>query len=275
MGTYRIACHLIIFGRTLRDRPPEKAYEQALEEVFAIVAEAGYDGVEGVGARSADHLVELAVLGRKYGLSLVNAGGPDQEQKLRYNITLGNAACNVPEQNKKDYGATQPWRQRLDDATLRRVADDARPACQRAAELGIKPFQHTHMGKVMETVEDAHRLLSILPELTLLYDTGHLAAAGSAPIDVLRDSVLRGRLGHVHLKDTWVEHPAQRAMDRRDWHFEELGQGNVGIEFGPLLSELEATGYRDWISVEQYSPTSHPPAEAARLNRQYLRRLGY
>jgi inosose dehydratase len=124
-------------------------------------------------------------------------------------------------------------------------------------------------------VEDARRLLALVPELTLLFDSGHLAAAGSDPRDALRDPALRQRIGHVHLKDTWVQQRPDGGTAERFWHFEELGRGNVGTDFAAMLSELEATGYDGWVSVEQDRPTAHPPEEAARLNREYLRRLGY
>ncbi len=274
MGRFRIACHLILFWNL----PNEGRQEIVLEEAFASVARAGYEGVEGVQVASADDLVEKAVLARKYGLQIVNTGAPDNDTRFKYNVTLGNRASGLRELTKRPFGAPQRFRSHLTDEQWQRVADELRPVARRAVELGVKPFHHSHMGQVIETVQDARRLLGLVPELTLLFDCGHLAAAGSDPRDALRDPALRTRIGHVHLKDTWVGEgkPAPgHGTDERYWHFEELGRGNVGTDFAALLSDLDATGYDGWVSVEQDRPTAHEPEEAARLNREFLKRLGY
>jgi len=38
---------------------------------------------------------------------------------------------------------------------------------------------------------------------------------------------------------------------------------------------LEKVGYGGWISIEQDAPTHHSPAETAKINREYLKDLGY
>ena len=67
MGKFRLACHLIQFRGEQHENP---------EKVLAEVAEAGWDGVEGLKIDSGDDLVAKANLARKNGLHLVNVGGP-------------------------------------------------------------------------------------------------------------------------------------------------------------------------------------------------------
>ena len=58
--------------------------------------------------------------------------------------------------------------------------------------------------------------------------------------------------------------------------FAELGAGNLGLDVPKVLAGLEKAGYDGWISVELdqcYPP--RPPAEAAKMNREFLRKLGY
>ena len=99
MAKFRLACHLIQFGGEQNQNP---------EKVFREVAEAGWDGLEGIGAKNADELVSLATLARKYGLHIVNVGGPPATEKVKYNITLGNGASETPGLRRADWGGPEP-----------------------------------------------------------------------------------------------------------------------------------------------------------------------
>ena len=58
--------------------------------------------------------------------------------------------------------------------------------------------------------------------------------------------------------------------------FAELGTGNLGLDVKAALEGLESVGYDGWVSVELDRPyPPRPPAEAAVVNREYLRSLGY
>jgi inosose dehydratase len=104
-----------------------------------------------------------------------------------------------------------------------------------------------------------------------------MLAANSNPMDALKK--WGKRIGHVHLKDTRAKDPAQwnRWVHKfgQDACFEELGKGNLGLDVRAILKGLEEAGYDGWISVEQDRVTSHTPADTARVNREYLRTLGY
>ena len=96
MGKFRLACHLIQFRGEQHENP---------EKVLAEVAEAGWDGVEGLKIDSGDDLVAKANLARKNGLHLVNVGGPSPLDRVRYNIALGNDAAEVPSCRRAMWGA--------------------------------------------------------------------------------------------------------------------------------------------------------------------------
>ena len=68
----RIAAHLCGWPAEVVQNP---------RRVMQIVSEAGYDGVEGFGAKTADELVDMAALAAEYGLHLVNFSGPDPQMK--------------------------------------------------------------------------------------------------------------------------------------------------------------------------------------------------
>ena len=265
MGKFRLACHLIQFGGEQRDNP---------EKVLREVADAGWDGVEGLGIETSDQLVEMATLARSLGLHIVNAGGAGLD-RVRFNIALGNDAAEVPSLRRSEWGGSDPSDADFENAA--RTLDDVLAFCD---AHDIKGFHHAHLGTLLETVDDAERLMAAAPSLWLLFDTGHMLAAGSDPMQVFESDNLRNRIGHVHLKDCHADDPetwdyrTQRFGEQA--RFAELGAGNLGLDVKAALEGLEAVGYDGWVSVELDRPyPPRPPAEAAVVNREYLRSLGY
>lgn len=268
MAKFRLACHLIQFGGEDRANP---------DKVFREVADAGWDAVEGQIVHDAAELVELAAKARKYGLHIVNILGAQNAgiDTVKFNITLGNTQAEVPVRGRTAYGGPDP-----DDADFERAARSLDQVLAFAVEHGVKAFHHAHLGTMIETVEDAEKLLSAAPDLWLLLDTGHLLAARSDPMQVFANSLLRHRIGHVHLKDFHADDPQtwnhRAAKFGETGRFAELGAGNCGLSVKAVLQELEVIGYDGWVAVELDRPyPPRPPAEAARVNREYLAKLGY
>ena len=240
------------------------------------MAEAGWDGVEGIGISSSDDLIDMATLASRFGLHLVNVGGHGPAiDAVKYNITLGNDAAEVPGLGRSDWGGDNPTETDFEQAA--QTLDEILDFCD---QHNIKGFHHAHLGTMIETVEDAEQLMSAAPKLWLLFDTGHLLAAGSDPMQVFDKPILRNRIGHVHLKNF-------HANDPQSWNhrtqkfgeqgrFAELGAGNVGLDVEAVLSALAEVGYEGWVSAELDRPyPPRPPAEAAKVNRGYLASLGY
>jgi len=188
---FRIACHLCGWPQDVREDR---------EKVMRIISEAGYEGVEGFDVKSPEDLVNLACLAARFNLRLLNVRAPDFENKLRFSATLGNDALEVPALKRSDFGGTNP-----SQADFERAAEALRENCRKAAALHLKPFHHTHVGLILETLEDADRLLPLVPELHLLLDTGHLKAAHSEPIPVIEK--WSARIAHVHLKNFYAQDP--------------------------------------------------------------------
>ena len=262
MAPFKIACHLIQYEGREKSEP---------EWVLDNVAEAGYDGCEGFSPQNADELVAVATLAAQRGLHLVNVGGAASEQTVRWNVTLGNGACEIPACWRDKFGGANP-----SDADFAAAAATLTDVIALCRQYHVKPFHHAHIGTMMETREDVDRMLAAAPGLQLLLDTGHLTCAGSDALETLWAH--RDRIGHVHLKDFW-------AVDPPTWHwpgskfgeagwFKELGDGNMGLDVPAVLNALEEIGYDGWVSVELDRATV-PMAQAARKNREYLRSLGY
>ena len=267
MGKFKLACHLIQFAGEQNENP---------EKVFREVAEAGWAGVEGVSISSSENLVEMATLASRFGLHLVNVGGHNASlDAVKYNITLGNEAVEVPALRRSDWGGDNPT-----ETDFKQAAQTLNEILNFCTQYSVKGFHHAHLGTMIETVEDAEKLMSAAPKLWLLFDTGHLLAAGSDPMQVFDKPILRNRIGHVHLKNFHADDPqswnhrTQKFGERG--RFAELGAGNVGLDVQAVLSALIEVGYEGWVSAELDRPYPlRSPAEAAKINREYLASLGY
>ena len=257
----RIAAHLCGW-------PQEIAADR--RRVMEIVSEAGYDGVEGLSATTPEELVDLAALAAEHGLHLVNFGAPDPLLKAQFNATLGNDAAEIRAGRKQD--GQDPT-----DAELDAIGQTMQADLDVFKRYHVKPFHHIHVGTILETVEDCARVVERLPDLWLLYDTGHLLAANSDPLEVLRR--WPDRIAHVHLKNFWTQDPAA-GWDRHAadfWQtsrFCDLAEGNVGFEVQAALDGLVAAGYGGWVAVEEDHPR-RDIADVVRDNREFLRSLGY
>lgn len=259
---FRIALHLITWRGEQHEDP---------EKCIRVAAECGYDGVEGLKAETARELVELAALGAKWGLRLVNINAPDREQRVLFNCALGNDAAEIGSLRKADYGGRE-----MREEDVKRAAEDLQELIDFATSLGIAPFHHAHRGTIIETEEDVDAVLDAAPGLQLLLDTGHLLCCGADPLAVLRKH--SGRIGHVHLKDFWAHDPKTWNNWESTWgedgDFEELGRGNFGFDVGRFMHELDRSGYDRWVSIEQ-DRSRRDPAVTAKANRDFLRSLGW
>ena len=266
MGKFRLACCLIQWAGEETEN---------LEKVLGEIAEAGWDGVESYFVSGADEVVSVATIARRYGLHWVNILHRQPIEMVKYNITLGNTAVEVPVRGRRDFGGDNPT-----DSDFERAARSLDEVLAFCAEHHMVGYHHAHFGTMIETVEDGERLLTAAPDLWLLYDTGHLLACRSDPMQVFDSRILRNRIGHVHLKDFHADNPDTWNHRAQPWpeagRFAELGQGNTGLDVKAVLEGLEEVGYDGWVSVELDRPyPPKPPAEAAKVNRDYLARLGY
>jgi inosose dehydratase len=147
-------------------------------------------------------------------------------------------------------------------------------------ETGLRTVFHHHCAGFVETPQEIDALLERTdPALVgLCLDSGHATFGGGSPSDLLARH--RDRIWHVHFKDC-DPNIAARARDE-EWDYQtalrhgvfcELGKGSV--DFSTLLRALDRTGYDGWIVVEQdVLPGMGAPADSARRNRAFLRKIG-
>jgi inosose dehydratase len=149
---------------------------------------------------------------------------------------------------------------------------------KRLADDGMQLVYHHHMGTVIESGDDVHRMMRETPDhVHLLLDTGHLTFAGADPAEFAR--VYRNRISHVHAKDVRADVLAN--VKARDMSFLDAVvagvytvPGDGVVDYASVFAALP--GYDGWVVVEaEQDPAKANPLHYATLGYdnlvQYLR----
>jgi inosose dehydratase len=150
----------------------------------------------------------------------------------------------------------------LDDTAWTTLFTNLNRIAERAAERGVRATLHPHVGTVVETPDEVHRVLdgSAIP---LCLDTGHLLIGGTDPARLAAD--VPRRVAHVHLKD--VRGALAERVRTGELSYTEgvrqgmycpLGHGDVDV--AGIVGELEVSGYRGWYVMEQDTVLTAEPA---------------
>jgi inosose dehydratase len=158
------------------------------------------------------------------------------------NLVVGGGA-------KRSTGTTDEDYDRLAEG-LDRVVDVAE-------RHGLRASYHPHLSTIVEGPDDVDRILST-SRIGFCPDTGHLAAGGGDPVDLIRRHA--DRVTHVHLKDFTSE----------PFGFHPLGRGTVDLP--GVVEVLRDAGYDGWATVELDEYEGAPGAAAAESFR-YLQPL--
>ncbi|OKP81934.1 myo-inosose-2 dehydratase [Paenibacillus sp. P3E] len=148
-----------------------------------------------------------------------------------------------------------------------------------AAEKDMTLVYHHHMGTGVQTAAEITQLMELTEpnEVSLLFDTGHLAFAGENPLEVLRVHI--PRIKHVHLKDIRPE--VVDRVKREQLSFLQAVKagaftvpGDGCIAFAEIFTELDRNEYTGWFVVEaEQDPALANPLEYAMKARRYIREI--
>ncbi len=145
------------------------------------------------------------------------------------------------------------------------------------ADQGVVMAYHHHMGSMIEDQSDVDALMAgTSPEVTLLYDTGHLHFGGA---DVLGTLDKWGdRVRHVHFKD--VREPVTRWVRAENKSFLDAviagaftvpGDKDGCIDFQAVTDKLKKMDYAGWIVVEaEQDPAKAAPFEYSKLGYDHI-----
>jgi inosose dehydratase len=131
---------------------------------------------------------------------------------------------------------------------------------------GLTLALHPHVGTLVETAADVEAVLD-RSDVGWCLDTGHLLIGGVEPARFARE--LAARIVHVHLKDVDAGLAARLnagelslVQATQAGLFRPLGQGDAGI--AATLAELDRSGYRRWLVLEQDTAITGPEPPVGR-----------
>lgn len=140
------------------------------------------------------------------------------------------------------------------------------------AGQGLTLSYHHHMGSIIEDEDDVNWLMEGSPaEVTLCYDTGHLAFGGADPLAML--GRWSDRVHHVHYKD--IRPGVVKQIRDTNGSFLDAviagaftvpGDSEGSIDFAAITDKLAEMNYSGWIVVEaEQDPAKAPPYEYSKL----------
>jgi inosose dehydratase len=262
--------------------------EQALQEARDI----GYTGVER-GRRMPQDTEGLRAYLDRYGLvlcggwcsgNLMRNSVADEIEAVRGQVAqfvalnspvLVYAECSNTVQG--DIGTPVNARPKLSRDEVKAYGAKLSELAKWMADEGMVLAYHHHMGSMIEDQEDIDALMDgSTPEVTLLYDTGHLKFGGADVLGTLRK--WGDRVRHVHYKDLREDVARGIREGNRSFldgviagAFTVPGDAEGSIDFAAVTDELAKMGYDGWIVVEaEQDPAKAPPFDYSRIGHDHI-----
>lgn len=265
--------------------------ETPLETCLAEAKQAGFAGME-LGHKFPREPKALKAVLDRHGLALVSgwysmallerdgdaewAAIQDHKNLLK---ALGARVLIVAETSNAIHGdITVPLSRspRLTETQWPVFCDRLGKIARRLGNEGMQLVYHHHMGTVIETGDDVHRMMRMTPTpVHLLLDTGHLTFAGADPTEFA--CIYRDRISHVHAKD--VRATVLADVKAKDMSFLDAVvagvytvPGDGMVDYPAVFAEL--AGYDGWVVVEaEQDPLKANPLQYAKLGYANLTRF--
>lgn len=205
-------------------------YEWRIDEIRKI----GFDGLERLYPTSAEDALRKAAYLKGQGMAFATCNvQANPELSIKWSGALGAEYVWAEVQGGKS----------MEDY-LRQVSYQA----EFAARYGVKVAVHNHLGLRIEKQEEIELLLDSCPNVHLLFDVGHLAAAGG-DVRYIADKYY-DRIVAYHLKgwQTSATPDAAQWWDRG--HFCGLGQGDFFVDNEYVFKNAVRRGYNGWMFIE-------------------------
>ncbi len=215
--------------------------EERLKDLKAI----GFDGIERLTAFDAADAMNQALTFHKLGMDFNTVQGPNERLGMEWTSALGKPYVWI---TPGSAFRTVPM-----DVYLRRTNDFLKSL----KTYNIKGVLHNHLGTRIENQAELDEFMTACPDANLLLDVGHLFGAGGdvvGTIEKYHDRILAVHFKDIRMKDATI------GLDR--WgerlRFCEVGGGNVGMDFKPMVDALKKYNFSGWSFVEHDTHTDDP-----------------
>lgn len=232
---------------------------------LGFVKNLGYDGVERLEAVSAEEAINGAAYARSEGLGFGTCLATTPANSIRFTAALG-----------LKYVWTTP-NSGVPDNSIELFSRRVNAQIASASKYGVKVGIHNHLGLIIETEDDLNEFLERCPEAGIVFDVGHMHAAGG---DILRIAENHfDRILAIHMKDYVIDDPnfVYKIKGKDEWwkrfRFCELGAGEMGDVNLEFLKFIKNKGYEGWVFVE-HDKHLHDPAIDLKISREFIRRAG-
>jgi sugar phosphate isomerase/epimerase len=137
------------------------------------------------------------------------------------------------------------WRTVAPEKCFPRIVDALGVLAEQAAAEGLTIGLENEHACNISTAADAARVLAAVehPNLQLVWDAANSYVAGERPFPEGYGKLSAGRIGHVHVKDCYLEGPHKPVWGP---------VGACGIDWKGQLAALVRDGYRGWVSLETH-----------------------
>ncbi|HQU67475.1 MAG TPA: myo-inosose-2 dehydratase [Albidovulum sp.] len=269
------------------DDLPDLTAAYTMEQALKEAREIGYTGVER-GRRMPQDTKGLKAYLNKYDLALcggwcsgnlmvssvkeeIEAVRQQVEQFVALNSPcIVYAECSNTVQGQ--IGTPVNNRPKLSRAEVKAYAAKLSELAKWMAGEGMMLAYHHHMGSMIEDQEDVDALMEgSTPEVTLLFDTGHLKFGGGDVLGTLRR--WGDRVKHVHFKDVREDVTKKVRSENKSFldgviagAFTVPGDPQGSIDFTAVTDELAKMDYKGWIVVEaEQDPSTASPYDYSKL----------
>ncbi len=273
------------------DDMPELGGDTPLDQILADIRDLGFEGVE-LGGRFPREPAALKALLAPYALDLVSGwysgsllsrSAEDEIAALQDHLGLlkamGSAVFVFAETSNAvhgDRGAPLASTPQLDQADWDGFGARMTEVADYVEAQGLRFAYHHHLGTAVERPGDLDLFLRHTGgSVGLTLDTGHAAAAGIDPVQVIREHPTR--IAHVHCKDVRGEVLKRVRGEGRSFLDGVLAgmftvPGDGGVDFDAVMRALRATGYSGWIVLEaEQDPALADPRAYAEQGLDHLR----
>lgn len=229
-----------------------------LEQRLLLLKECGIDGIEWLAASDMSEAVQKAALFHRLGMDFASCSMSNPELTMKCTCAFG----------KEYIWITTPARRTVPFETYCRQAN---AFVEAAGYYGLKAALHNHLGSRVESPQELDEFMTAVPGATLLLDTAHLHAAGGDCAETIRK--YHDRLAAIHFKDVFIK---DESIGLDNWperlRFCELGGGNAGMDFAPIVRELRDCRYDKWVLIEQDTHLRAPEIDL-KISSDFLKQL--